>query len=381
MAAAAYRAGEKMTNDYDGVVHDYTRKTGVMHTEILLPDHVPREYAKRAVLWNAVEQIEEAKNSQLAREIELALPCELTHEQNILLVRDYVSQHFVSAGMCADICLHDTGGGNPHAHIMLTMRPIEKDGSWGAKARKVDGRKVPTIDWNNKNKAELWRAGWAQACNEFFKRLDVEERVDHRSYERQGVERIPTVHLGVAATQMERKGIATERGERNREIEITNRHLRQLQMRIKYLKRQPDLREDAKELQRQLGNLRDSMRFVGHRIGTLDEHIRQAEFHLAHREIYMQYIQLKPKKQQRFFEQNRAAIMLFQAARRHFEKHGVQRVSIADWRKERGGLVVERKKVYGEYTALKDRVWEVEKERRDSEKVVVKQRNSRNRER
>ncbi len=114
--AAAYRAGEKITNQYDGETHDYTRKGGVVHTEILLPDHAPAAFSDRAVLWNEVEKIEKAKNAQLAREIEIALPRELTREQSISLVREYVKRHFVAAGMCADICLHDTGG-NPHAHI------------------------------------------------------------------------------------------------------------------------------------------------------------------------------------------------------------------------------------------------------------------------
>jgi len=368
VAAAAYRAGEKITNNYDGITHDYTRKSGVVHTEILLPDHAPKEYIRRAVLWNAVEQIEKAKNSQLAREIELALPIELTHEQNILLVRNYVNQHFVSAGMCADVCLHDTNGGNPHAHILLTMRPIEQNGTWGAKARKVDGRKISTMDWNSPTKAEQWRAGWARTCNDFFERQSMAERVDHRSYERQNIEQIPTVHLGVAATQMERKGIVTERGDYNREIIVTNRQLRQLKARIKQLKQQPNLREQVKELQHQLWDVRDNMRFFERRIDILNEHIRQGEFYLAHRKFYREYTQLKPKKQQRFYEENRAALMLFEAAKRHFEKHNVRRVNIQDWREERQELAVEKSKVYREYNALKDKVWETEKMARNEMK-------------
>ena len=136
VAAAAYRAGQKITNEYDSIEHDYTRKGGVVHTEILLPGHAPDEYASRAILWNAVEKIEKAKNSQLAREIEIALPAELSREQNISLARDYVNRQFVSAGMCADICIHDKNGENPHAHILLTLRPIEPDGTWGDKQRK-----------------------------------------------------------------------------------------------------------------------------------------------------------------------------------------------------------------------------------------------------
>ena len=125
VAAAAYRSGENLTNEYDGITHDYTRKGGVVYTEILLPDHAPAEYADRAVLWNAVEKIEKAKNAQLAREIEIALPHELTREQGISLVREYVKEQFVNAGMCADIAIHDKEDGNSHAHVMLTIRPIE----------------------------------------------------------------------------------------------------------------------------------------------------------------------------------------------------------------------------------------------------------------
>jgi ATP-dependent exoDNAse (exonuclease V) alpha subunit len=123
------RAGEKITNQFDGMSHDYTHKGGVVHTEILLPDHASAEYTDRAVLWNEVEKIEKAKNAQLAREIEIALPCKLTSKQSISLVREYVKRHFVAAGMCADVCLHNTSGNNPHAHIMLTMRPFDEGGA------------------------------------------------------------------------------------------------------------------------------------------------------------------------------------------------------------------------------------------------------------
>jgi len=254
VAAAAYRAGEKITNEYDGITHDYTRKGGVVHTEILLPNHAPAEYSDRATLWNAVEKIEKAKNSQLAREIELALPVELTREQNISLAREYVRQLFVSAGMCADVCVHDTGGGNPHAHVLLTMRPFNEDGTWGDKQKKEyildkNGNKIydpkkrqykcksiPTTDWNEQTKAEQWRSGWAAAVNTVLEKNHLFERVDHRSYKRQGIELIPTVHLGVAATQMERKGIATERGNMNREIAHNNKILLSILIKLKQLK-------------------------------------------------------------------------------------------------------------------------------------------------
>jgi len=207
VAAAAYRAAEKITNEYDGIIHDYTRKGGVVHTEILLPDNAPADYQGRAVLWNAVEKIEKAKNSQLAREIELALPVELTREQNISLVREYVKRHFVNAGMCADICIHDKNDGNPHAHIMLTMRPFNEDTTWGDRQKKgyildpygekiYDKKKrsykcksIPTTDWNEQTKAEEWRQGWAETANNYLvMNSGTHIKIDHRSYERQGIE-------------------------------------------------------------------------------------------------------------------------------------------------------------------------------------------------
>ncbi|MEL7603556.1 MAG: MobQ family relaxase, partial [Bacillota bacterium] len=253
VAAAAYRAGDTITNEYDGITHDYSRKGGVVRTEVLLPEQAPKEYADRSTLWNAVEQIEKNKNSQLAREIELALPVELSQEQNISLVREYVQRHFVEAGMCADVAVHDKNDGNPHVHIMLTMRPFEQDGEWGAKSRKeylldkhgerirlksgeFKTRKVDMMGWNEQTKAEEWRAAWAVAMNAALESQGLEERVDHRSFLRQGKEEIPAVHLGVSAAQMERRGINTEQGNMNRIIEGINQHLRQLWEQIKSLK-------------------------------------------------------------------------------------------------------------------------------------------------
>ena len=136
VAAAAYRAGEKIFCEYDGRMNDYTRKGGVVHTEILLPEYAPVEFKDRAILWNAVERVEKAENAQLAREVEFSLPVELTLAQNKSLVREYVKHNFVDKGMCADICIHDKDDGNPHAHVLLTMRPFNEDGSWGNKQRK-----------------------------------------------------------------------------------------------------------------------------------------------------------------------------------------------------------------------------------------------------
>ena len=278
VAAAAYRAGERITNEYDGYTHDYTKKKNIAHTEILLPDHAPAEYSDRGTLWNAVEKIEGNSNAQLAREIEFSLPVELSTEQNIALAHEYVKKHFVDKGMIADMCIHNPDsvdengnkiiGGNPHCHVMLTMRPFHEDriatnGNtdkiWGAKSRKEyildshgeriklpsgewKSRKVNAVDWNDKNKAEDWRKGWADICNKHFEKYGITDpdgkptRIDHRSYERQGNGLIPTIHLGVAAHQMEQKGIRTEKGDYNRRVQSINSEIKQAKTRIRKVK-------------------------------------------------------------------------------------------------------------------------------------------------
>ena len=249
MAAAAYRSGEKLVNEWDGLTHDYTRKGGVVHVEIMLPSHAPPEFQDRSTLWNSVEQIEKSSTAQLAREIEVALPIELSRAEQLALVRSFVKDNFVDAGMCADFAIHDKGTGNPHAHIMLTIRPIKENGKWGAKCRKVydldgQGRRIPdgkggwkshredTTDWNQRGNAEKWRAAWAAYTNRALEAAGRPERIDHRSYKRQGVDKIPTVHMGPAASQMERRGVATEKGDINREIAADNKLLKEIKARI-----------------------------------------------------------------------------------------------------------------------------------------------------
>lgn len=253
VAAAAYRSGEKLTNEWDGLTHDYTKKGGVVHSEILLPAHAPPAFSDRSTLWNSVELSEKSNNAQLAREVEIALPVELSGEEQTRLVREYCSSQFVSKGMIADFNLHDTGGGNPHAHILLTMRPLDEKGAWlpkskkeyvldenGEKIRLPSGRyktrKVDLVDWNNRENAEVWRRAWADLANEYLAQNNRPERIDHRSYERQGIDQIPTVHVGVSATQMEKKGIVTERGELNRNINAANRILREIRRLVRGLK-------------------------------------------------------------------------------------------------------------------------------------------------
>ena len=197
VAAAAYRSGEKLTNEWDGMTHDYTRKGGVVHTEIMLPPHAPPSFSDRSTLWNSVELYEKAGNAQLAREIDAALPIELSREEQIRLVREYCSSQFVSRGMCVDFVIHDTNSGNPHCHIMLTMRPLDERGTWTAKSKKEydldengerirlpSGRykthKVDLTGWNDKDNTLLWRKTDMNRANEvrpMFRRLaEVAER-------------------------------------------------------------------------------------------------------------------------------------------------------------------------------------------------------------
>ena len=252
VAAAAYRSGEKLVNGYDGVVHDFSKKGGVIYSEILLPDNAPREFIDRSVLWNAVEAAERSKNAQLSREVEIALPNEFSASECIELAEKFAQKTFVNKGMCADVCIHDPDREqkNIHAHIMLTMCPFNEDGTWGDKQKKEyildkDGSKiydkhkhtykcrtVQTTDWNNREKAEEWRAEWENFVNFALAENGISEKADHRSFERQGRTEKPTVHMGVAETQMERKGIHTVKGDINREIKSVNAKISALLKRI-----------------------------------------------------------------------------------------------------------------------------------------------------
>ncbi len=251
VAASAYISGTRMENTWDGTTHDYTRKRHIIHTEVMLPAHAPPEYADRSLLWNSVEWNEKNANAQLARSIEISLPAELTHEQNIALIRKYVQETFVDKGMCADVAFHDKTDGNPHVHILLTMRPLTAEGKWGDKSRleyilDADGnripakqkgrwktRKVSTTDWDDRGNVERWRAAASDAINRALREAGfMQGFVDPRSYADQGVHRIPMVHEGPDARAMEKRGIPTEVGEKNREIRQQNKQLSQLEARL-----------------------------------------------------------------------------------------------------------------------------------------------------
>ena len=318
VAAAAYRSGDVLTNQYDGITHDYSKKHWIEHTEILLLPNAPESFKDRSALWNAVELAEKSSNAQLAREVELALPRELTLSQQTALTRAYIEQNFISQGMCADFAIHnppvtdgkgiplDAEGNrtqnpdkmifhNPHAHIMLTMRPLSSSGEWQPKSQKcylcrkdneeksipasafkeaesegwrkqyqykVGKRKIwltqesaakrdlkqasrepksekalnPVIaDWNSKDSLLRWRESWADMCNQALKDNNISVQIDHRSYESQGINKIASVHLGPSAYRAEKRGVKTELGNLNREIAKDNLFLNNFESKIKRL--------------------------------------------------------------------------------------------------------------------------------------------------
>lgn len=275
VASAAYRSGEKLYNDETGIIHDFTNKSGVIMNEIMLPANAPERFHNREILWNEVQKIEKRSDAQFAREIEVALPTEMNREQQIECIRDYVQENFVSKGMIADWALHDKGDGNPHAHILLTMRGIDEHEEWlqkqktvFANARDESGRPIynpklpsydsknkeataqyripaidengnqktrvrkgkgteylwekltiPANDWNEHYQAEAWRESWAKHCNKY---LEASHQIDYRSYERQGIDKEATIHEGIVARQMEAEGKIADRCQMNRDIKERN---------------------------------------------------------------------------------------------------------------------------------------------------------------
>lgn len=253
VAGAAYQSGESLQSEYDGKTKNYRYKSNeVIAKGILLPPNAPRSYADRQTLWNAVEKSEKQWNAQLARGIIIALPNEIPKEQYEQLIRAYCQQQFVDQGMIVDYAIHDKGEGNPHAHLMLTMRALDERGQWLPKSKKVydldekdqkirlpsgayKTHKENTVDWNDRGKAEAWRTAWAEIVNIYLERLGRPERIDLRSYVRQGKTGAPTIHLGPAVAHMEQKGIQTQIGDYNRSIQAYNKLLNQIKKLLKSL--------------------------------------------------------------------------------------------------------------------------------------------------
>lgn len=298
VAASAYLSCSRLYNDYDGIQHDYTKKQGLVWQQVFLPEYAPQEWKDREQLWNAVEEVETAKDSRLAREFVVALPIELSRQEQIELLHEFIREQFVSDGMCADAAIHDTDGHNPHAHILLTVRPLDEQGKWQYKTEKeylcmkngeergftaaefkaaqnegwekqypykVGKKKVymtPSAAeaqglvradkhpkstrygrqnsiserWNSEEQLAAWRAAWADVSNRYLERAGREERIDHRSNAARGIDEIPTIHEGVTAQALERKGIISDRCEINRQIREQNKLIRAIRDEITKLK-------------------------------------------------------------------------------------------------------------------------------------------------
>ena len=299
VAASAYLSCSKILNDYDGVQHDFTRKKGLVWQDVFLPEFAPPEWKDRSVLWNAVEKNEKTKDSRLAREFVPALPIELTPLQWQEPLTDFIQNNFVADGMCADVAVHDPypPGHNPHAHIMITVRPLDEKGHWQYKTEKeylcvkdgeeqgftaaefkaaqADGwekqypykvgrkkvylppseaekhgyervskypkstkygRQNPISKrWNSEEQLVQWRKAWADAANRYLERYGHEERIDHRSHAERGLDEQPTIHEGVFARSMERQGVISDRCEINRQIKADNALLRELKAAVRKL--------------------------------------------------------------------------------------------------------------------------------------------------
>jgi Ti-type conjugative transfer relaxase TraA len=215
LASAAYRSASRLRDDRLERSHDFSAKPGVVHSEVMLPEHAPEAWSDRERLWNDVESFEIRKDAQLAREVEFSLPRELTQAQGIELARDFVQSEFVELGMIAGLNVHwdmaEDGTPKPHAHVMLTMRAVDENG-FGPKVR----------DWNRTEMVERWREGWAEMANERLAELDIDARIDHRSFEAQGVALEPQSQIGAPAHRIEGQGLEADRADMHREIARNN---------------------------------------------------------------------------------------------------------------------------------------------------------------
>ena len=297
VAASAYLSCSRLYNDYDGIQHDYTKKQGLVWQKVFLPEYAQQEWQDREKLWNAVEEVETAKDSRLAREFVVALPIELSREEQVELLQEFIREQFVADGMCTDAAIHDTDGRNPHAHILLTVRPLDEQGHWQYKTEKeylcvrngeergftaaefkaaqADGwekqysykvgrkkvymppseaekhgyerankhpkstkfgRQNPIAErWNSEEQLVEWRKAWADVTNRYLELYGHDERIDHRSHADRGLTEQPTIHEGVVARALEKKGIISDRCEINRQIKADNALLRELKAEIKKL--------------------------------------------------------------------------------------------------------------------------------------------------
>ena len=375
VAASAYLSCSKILNDYDGVQHDYTRKKGLVWQEVFLPEFAPSEWKERGVLWNAVEENEKTKDSRLAREFVVALPIELSEAQWEKLLSDFISDTFVADGMCADVAIHDPypPGHNPHAHIMLTVRPLDEKGNWQYKTQKeylcvkngeeqgftADefkiaqtegwekqyqykvgrkkvylppseaenhgyeraskhpkstkfGRQNPIAErWNSEEQLVLWRAAWADVTNRHLETAGHEERIDHRSHADRGLTEQPTIHEGVVARALEKKGIVSDRCELNRQIKADNALLRELKATVKKLMQAvkasvPALAEAVESLRANMVVFRYQIRYAGFGKHKLSESLNVLKPDLERYTLLVQQIKNKTKERKTLLAEKKA---------------------------------------------------------------------------
>ena len=261
MSAAAYQSGEKLFSEYDGQWKSGDHQERIVFRDILLPPNAPKAYADRQTLWNAVDASESKDNAQTARRFIITLPKEISIEENIRLILDYCQKQFVDRGMIADIAVHfdDKEPPNPHAHILCTMRSMNEQGEWNDKTKttyaldengnRIMGKngkwkriRIDTVDWNDQKYCEIWRHEWEVMQNAALEEAGRTERVDMRSYERQGIEIAPQVHLGPAAFALEKQGIRTELGNHNNAVKHINNLFSAIRRKLK------SMREWLKEL-------------------------------------------------------------------------------------------------------------------------------------
>ena len=375
VAAAAYLSCSRLLNEYDGVQHDYTRKQGLVWQQVFLPVAAPTEWQNREILWNAVEENEKTKDSRLAREFVVALPIELSKAQWERLLSDFVSDTFVSDGMCADVAIHDPypPGHNPHAHILLTVRPLNEKGKWqyntekeylcvkngkeqgftaaefkqaqadgwekqyqykvgkkkvymvpsSAQAQGYErvskypkstkyGRQNPISErWNSEEQLVFWRKAWADVTNLHLERAGQEERIDQRSHVERGLDEQPTIHEGVTARALEKKGIVSDRCELNRQIKADNALLRELKAAVKKLMQVvkvavPALAEAMEFLRANMIVFRYQIRYAGLGKHKLSERLNVLKPTLERYTLLVQQIKNKAKERKTLLAEKKA---------------------------------------------------------------------------
>ena len=395
VAASAYLSCSRLYNDYDGIQHDYTKKQGLVWQKVFLPEYAPQEWQDRKKLWNAVEEVETAKDSRLAREFVVALPIELSREEQIELLQEFIQEQFLSDGMCADAAIHDTDGHNPHAHILLTVRPLDERGKWQYetekeylcmkngeergftaaefKAAQTDGwekqyqyevgkkkvymapsaaeaqglvradkhpkstrygRQNPISErWNSEEHLAAWRAAWADVSNRYLERAGREERIDHRSNAARGLDEIPTIHEGVTAQALERKGIISDRCEINRQIKADNALLRELKATVKKLMQAvkntvPAIAEAMEKLRSSILIFSYQLRYIGMGKNSMGKRIKAVKPELERYTGLVQQIKEKSKEHKSLVAEKKELLIY------HVKRHKALTVRIAELTEE-----------------------------------------------